>query len=213
MPKRLNANFVSAVKAEQRTRTYGDGRGGYGLTLAVRPNGVKHWYQRLRIGGRPTNIGLGGYPLVSLSEARSAALANARVARSGGDPRRRRVGIPTVAQTVEVVLERDAPTWRVLGPIPPSRGDGRNGRSVSYLYDQNGQLQTVRDVAGNDWEYDYGEGGLLLAATGPNGKTVLRARYNEDGKVVESQTGPTFFFNYISAEDDSDGRRWPNSNV
>ena len=56
----------------------------------------------------------------------------------------------------------------------------RDGRSVSYVYDQNGRLQTVRDVAGNDWEYDYGEGGLLLAATGPNGKMVLRARYNQD---------------------------------
>ena len=72
----------------------------------------------------------------------------------------------------------------------------RDGRSVSYVYDQNGRLQTVRDVAGNDWEYDYGEGGLLLAATGPNGKMVLRARYNQDGKVAESQTGRTYSFSY-----------------
>ena len=114
MSRRLNATFVRTVRAEQRTRTYGDGRGGYGLTLVVQPNGVKYWYQRLRIGGRPTNIGLGGYPLVTLAQARSAALANARVARSGGDPRKRRSGIPTVAQIMEVVLERDAPTWRNL---------------------------------------------------------------------------------------------------
>ena len=113
MSRRLNATFVRSVKSEERTRNYGDGRGGHGLTLVVQPNGVKYWYQRLRIGRRPANIGLGGYPLVSLSEARSSALANARVAKSGGDPRRsRRADIPTVAQTIEVVLERDAPTWR-----------------------------------------------------------------------------------------------------
>ena len=124
MSRRLNATFVRTVKAEHRVRTYGDGRGGFGLTLSVRPNGVKHWYQRLRIGGRPTNVGLGGYPLVTLSQARSAALANARIARAGGDPRKRRRDVPTVAQTVEAVLERDAPTWR--NPERTMR-DWRNG--------------------------------------------------------------------------------------
>ena len=124
MARRLTATFVRTVKGEHRTRTYGDGRGGFGLTLVVRPNGVKHWYQRLRIGGRPSNVGLGGYPLVTLAQARSRALANARAARLGGDPRRRRPGIPTVAEMVEIVLERDAPTWRK--PDKTMR-DWRNG--------------------------------------------------------------------------------------
>ena len=35
--------------------------------------------QRLRIKGRPTNMGLGGYPLVTLAEARTVALENARM--------------------------------------------------------------------------------------------------------------------------------------
>lgn len=124
MARRLTATFVRTVRGEQRTRTYGDGRGGFGLTLVVRSNGLKHWYQRLRIGGRPSNVGLGGYPLVTLAQARSRALANARAARLGGDPRRRRPGVPTVAQMVEIVLERDAPTWRK--PDKTMR-DWRNG--------------------------------------------------------------------------------------
>ena len=44
MPKRrieLTAAFVRTVKADVLTRTYGDGRGGFGLTLVVQPNGVK----------------------------------------------------------------------------------------------------------------------------------------------------------------------------
>ena len=109
----LTAAFVRTVKADVRTRTYGDGRGGFGLTLIVQPNGVKRWYQRLRIKGRPTNIGLGGYPLVTLAEARTLALENARIARADQDPRQtRHRDIPTVAETMEAVIRRDAPTWR-----------------------------------------------------------------------------------------------------
>ena len=72
----------------------GDERGGYGLTLCVTPNGVKSWSQRIRIKGRYTTIGLGGYPLVTLAEAREAALASALAARAGGDPRKRKPGVP-----------------------------------------------------------------------------------------------------------------------
>ena len=111
--------------ADRRNQAlYGDGRGGFGLTLRVHPNGVKHWCQRLRIGGKPTNVGLGSYPLVTLAEARAAALANARDVRGGRDPRMARKQIPTLAQTLEAVIARDAPTWR--NPKRTSR-EWRNG--------------------------------------------------------------------------------------
>ena len=110
---KLTPAFVRTVKPNSGTRTYGDGRGGYGLTLVVQPNGFKRWYQRLRIKDRPTNIGLGGYPLVTLAEARTLALENARMAHAGEDPRKtRQRDIPTVAETMESVIERDSPTWR-----------------------------------------------------------------------------------------------------
>ncbi len=60
-------------------------RGGYGLTLRVTPNGVKYWYQRVRLGNRMTNVGPGGYPLVTLAEARDAAIE--RNAPPGAIPR------------------------------------------------------------------------------------------------------------------------------
>ncbi len=63
------------------------------------------------------------------------------------------------------------------------------------MYDAKGHLGTVRDVAGNDWIYHYGEIGRLTASTGPNGEAVLRAK--DDGRVVESQTGRTFSFRYL----------------
>ena len=58
------------------------------------------WVQRLAIRGRRREIGLRGFPLVPLKDARAQALANRRLARAGGDPRaeKRRVdGIPTFA--------------------------------------------------------------------------------------------------------------------
>ena len=66
-PKRLSAAFVRTVKRPGR---YGDGRGGYGLSLLVKPTASgrlsKTWAQRMRIGGRPFNVGLGPYPVVTL---------------------------------------------------------------------------------------------------------------------------------------------------
>ena len=59
---------------------------GNGLNLRVDPSGARRWVQRLVVRGRPRMLGLGGYPLVSLAEAREAAFANRKIARSGGDP-------------------------------------------------------------------------------------------------------------------------------
>ena len=82
------------------------------MTLHVQANGAKWWYQRLRINGQPANVGLGGYPLVTLPEARHAALRNVRIAQDGGDPRPSKRLVPTVAETLAAVIQRDAPTWR-----------------------------------------------------------------------------------------------------
>ena len=48
----------------------------HGLNLRVDLSGARQWVQRLVIRGRPRMLGLGGYPLVSLAEARNVAFAN-----------------------------------------------------------------------------------------------------------------------------------------
>ena len=72
---------------------YGDGRGGLGLSLLVRPasRGVvaKCWTQSVRIDGKPTSIGLGRYPVVPLATARAKALENARAIDEGRECARR----------------------------------------------------------------------------------------------------------------------------
>ena len=78
-PARLTEGFVESI---DRIGVYGDGRGGYGLKLAVRESargGVrKMWIQRIRIDEKNRELGLGGYPVVSLMDARAIALDNAR---------------------------------------------------------------------------------------------------------------------------------------
>lgn len=113
-PKRLTAVFVKAVR---RAGRYGDGRGGHGLSLLVKPTRSgrlsKTWSQRLRINGRAVNIGLGPYPVVSLAEARGAALENRRVSFRGDDPRSG--DIPTFAAAAEQVIRLRRGTWRAGG--------------------------------------------------------------------------------------------------
>ena len=112
-PKQLSATFVKTVNRPGR---YGDGRGGYGLSLLVKPTSTgrlsKTWSQKLRIDGEAFNIGLGGWPVTSLKEARAAALENRRAVAQGRDPRDRSGGVPTFAQAVEKVIAIHEPTWR-----------------------------------------------------------------------------------------------------
>lgn len=60
--------------------------GGTGLFLRVDPNGARFWIQRVTIHGKRREIGLGGFPVVGLADARKAALANKQMAYEGGDP-------------------------------------------------------------------------------------------------------------------------------
>ena len=87
---------------------------GHGLTLFVQPSGSRQWVQRLVIQGKRREMGLGGYPLVSLAEARDRALSNRRVARSGGDPRHQQAisKAPTFAEATKQVHAIHAPTWK-----------------------------------------------------------------------------------------------------
>ena len=99
-----------------RPGVYGDGRGGYGLTLRVRrmTNGrlSRVWVQRLRINGRATNLGLGSFPVVGLATARERALDNRRKIEQGIDPRIAENPTPTVADALEAVIEGRSGSWK-----------------------------------------------------------------------------------------------------
>lgn len=57
-----------------------------GLALQVLPTGGRTWILRATIGGRRRDMGLGGYPDVTLAGAKEAARRAREVIRDGGDP-------------------------------------------------------------------------------------------------------------------------------
>ena len=107
----LTARFVATVTQPGR---YRDGPGGHGLGLLVTPTGARCWFQRIVIHGKSRDLGLGGYPLVTLAEARNKAFENRKLARAGGDPLalKRRADVPTFAVAAERVHAIHLPSWR-----------------------------------------------------------------------------------------------------
>lgn len=77
---KLTARMVQTAQ----TGRYRDGDG-VGLILLVKKTGTRSWVQRIRIDGRDREIGLGGYPRVSLAMARQKALTNAQAVAMGVD--------------------------------------------------------------------------------------------------------------------------------
>jgi Arm DNA-binding domain len=78
-PHKLSARAVAAAKSGR----HGDGAG---LWLIVAPGGAKKWVFRFSWARRPTEMGLGGYPAVSLAEAREKAAGARKLASAGTNP-------------------------------------------------------------------------------------------------------------------------------
>jgi integrase len=99
------------VRALSEPGRYSDGAT---LYLVVAPGGSKQWVQRLTVRRRQTDVGLGGYPVVGLREAREKAQANRAQARSGADPllERRRAAVPTFRDLASQHIEALRPSWR-----------------------------------------------------------------------------------------------------
>ena len=112
MYAKLSVARVRSLKAPGR---YADGNT---LYLHIAPGGSKQWVQRLTINGKRHDIGLGGFPLVSLAEARKAAWENRRLARAGGDPlaekrkAKLRASMPTFRAAAEKTYAALRPRWR-----------------------------------------------------------------------------------------------------
>ena len=102
---------AARVKAVAEPGRYGDGAG---LYLNVAPGGSKSWVQRIVVQGRRRDIGLGGYPTVSLAEARVLAVANRTGVAAGRDPvaEKRRPPKPSFQDAARRVHEANLPRWR-----------------------------------------------------------------------------------------------------
>ena len=105
-----NASTVAKVRTVKEPGMYADGQG---LYLRVDPSGARRWVQRIVVQGKRRNLGLGGWPAVSLAEAREQAIVNLQLIRAGDDPLavKRREAMPTVAEAAVKVIALNRPTW------------------------------------------------------------------------------------------------------
>jgi integrase len=104
------------VRQKKATGRYADGNG---LQLLVEPSGAKRWVQRLTIQGHRRDLGLGGFPAVSLRQAREAAAANLTAAREGRDPlaerRKATRAVPTFEMLAKHVHDARKGKWKQGG--------------------------------------------------------------------------------------------------
>ena len=112
-PGCLNAAFVRTVS---RPGVYGDQ---HGLRLRVyksrkRASISKQWIWRGTVSGNRRDIGLGGFPYVTLAEARQTAFEYRKISKAGGDPitLRRRPEVPTFEQAAETVIAIHREGWK-----------------------------------------------------------------------------------------------------
>ncbi len=111
----LTAAFIKTIKHSGR---YGPDKYGdtHGLILRVSPTGSKQWIWRGTVRGKRRDLGLGGYPYVTLAEARQAAFEAKKLSRAGGDPSALRAQeIPTFKEAVEMVIGIHAAGWKDSG--------------------------------------------------------------------------------------------------
>jgi len=93
-----------------------------GLYLRVAPGGSKQFVQRIMIFGKRRDIGLGGWPTTSLTEAKEKAICNRAEVLTGGNPikskcalrliKKRKYLAPSFAQVQTETLDGLKASWR-----------------------------------------------------------------------------------------------------
>ena len=105
---------------------------GAGLWLVKRDDGGAQWVQRVTVHGRRREMGLGGFPSLSLSEARKLSERWRKLAAAGRDPIKERDAEERAARREDItlaILTADAFESRKA----ELKGDGTAGRWLSPL--------------------------------------------------------------------------------
>ena len=110
--KNLTEKFCASVTEVGKHR---DNRK-QGLFLQVHKSGSKNWGQIVRVKGtnEKPELGLGGYPTVSLAEARAVASENHALARRGISPKRSKlaqVSVPSFQELAEELILSKKSEW------------------------------------------------------------------------------------------------------
>ena len=103
----------TTIKKLSKPKLYGDDRS-RGLYLNVAKSGSKSWIQRIVIGGKRRDIGLGPWPLISIDEAREDSFEIRRDVRKGRNPldEKRKAKKPTFRQAMEATISNNKGDWK-----------------------------------------------------------------------------------------------------
>src|SRR5215472_8646700 len=121
----LDTRTIEAARPRAATYRLSDGGG---LLLIVKPSGAKVWVARVTVAGRRRDMGLGGFPTVSLRQAREKAAAARKQSVEGLDPiaererltrerqAQRKASIESELRTFRngaiACIEAEAPGWK-----------------------------------------------------------------------------------------------------
>lgn len=110
MPKK--AKELGALEVSRITKTGLHAVGGVaGLQLQVTQNAAKSWILRIQVGGKRRDMGLGGYPDVTLAQAREKARQAREAAQNGIDPiaaRKEAQRVLLASRGAEITFEKAA---------------------------------------------------------------------------------------------------------
>ena len=97
--------------------------------------GSKQWVWQGTVRGKRREIGLGGYPIVSLREAWEEAFEFKKIAWSGGDPREtiRKMRVPTFQEAAEKCFDLQRSSWK--SEAHAARGKIKGAYFHSDLFD------------------------------------------------------------------------------
>lgn len=113
MARPINRLSARAVQSAAAQGYYPDGGG---LYLLVGPTGAKSWIFRYQLRGRRREMGLGSTAVVSLQEARAAALEQRKLLAAGQDPIAARAAGRAAGRTfgecADALIESLRPGWK-----------------------------------------------------------------------------------------------------
>ena len=105
---RLTATAAKAARTPGKLYDTG------GLYLNIAAGGSRSWIQRVTIDGKRREIGLGGFPAVSLAQARRKCETNRSAVANGSNPlaAKQAPKLPTFRQAAEQYIEVNATRWK-----------------------------------------------------------------------------------------------------
>lgn len=111
MARTLNKLTDVSAKASKEPGRYSDGGG---LYLNVSKAGTKSWLFMWTVDGKRREMGLGGYPIVTLARARAKAVAARQAVEEGRDPiaEKKKEAEPTFGECADRYIDSIRSEWR-----------------------------------------------------------------------------------------------------